>query len=311
MSMDHSEVAAYQAYAQKYGDELIGRLFYGFETAMQVTTHEEIKGRKTLTEFVVGENLIKRWRKNWDPVADAAKFRPRTIMTTPAKLDISIVPQEFESSYMGLFRKKGQSPTDLPFEKYILDKLLAKGAQEMENSVWDGEEKAIPAPLDNLNELFDGYLKLVADSITDTSLTPTVTGALTAADIVGQIEAVWDGLDAAYKKSKTVAWVSVEHFVNYQRTYRKDYGKYSDPDNMRQKLDFADCTMIACAGMGSSDRIIVTPPENLHLAYDDITDGSMFKFQQDKRELNFWMDLKLGVQMSYVMDGVIAVNEQV
>jgi hypothetical protein len=310
LSLKLTDAAAYQAYVETFGEELISQLFFGFNTAQLVSTHDEVKGRKVLTELVIGDNLVKRWRAAHDAVADAIDFQPRVLATAFAKLDVSVIPQELESTYLGMMRKKGQDPRDFPFEAYILGRLIAKAHQEMEVAAWQGIEKAVPAALDNLIELFDGYLHLIADAITATDLTVTTTGAITATNIVDSVELVYDALDTAYKSTPTTAFVSVRNFIRYQRRYRNEIGKYTEPVQLRQKLDFADCTIVGVPGMGSSNRIIITPAENLHLGYDDVSDYNMFNFEQNKRQLDFWMDFKMGVQIAQLRDGVMAVNEQ-
>lgn len=310
-SVKYTDAAAFRDYVETHGEDLISRMFFGFQTADLVTVHDGVKGKKILTELIVGDNLIKRWRAQHDAVADAAEFVPRILSTTLAKLDLSIVPQELEATYLGAMRKKGQNPRDYPFEAFLLDKIIAKAHREIEVSVWQAIETGSPAALDNLNVLFDGFLQLIVDAITATDLTVTTTGAITDANIVTSVELVHDALDIDMQAEETVTFLSVRNFKRYMRKYRNEYGKYTNPTQMREKLDFADNTLIAVPGMGLSNRIICTPASNFHIGYDDVSDHNMFQFEQNKRQLDFWMDLRIGTQIGMLRDGVMAVNEQV
>jgi small basic protein len=61
--------------------------------------------------------------------------------------------------------------------------------------------------------------------------------------------------------------------------------------------------------MGDSNRIIMIPRAQLHYGYDGESDFSNFNFQQIIRELFFWMDFKLGVQVTLAVDGVCVIND--
>lgn len=310
-SISFVSAAAYKDHVELVGEELITRMFYGFETAKLVTTHEGVKGKKVLTELVIGSDLVKKYRSQFDPVAGAIDFKPRVLEVFPAKVDLSIVPQDFESSYLGQFRKKGQDPRDFPFEAYVMDKIVERVHQEIEHAVHSAAIPGVPTATDPIRLLFDGYLEIIKDAIAATDLTVATTGAITADNIVSSVEIVWDSLDVPTKAGATMAFVSVQNYTRYMRKYRSEFGKYTEPGKMQTKLDFADCTLVAQPGMGSSNRIIIMPADNFHLGYDGITDHSMFNFDTNTRELRFWMDFKIGVQIGICKDGIVAVNEQV
>jgi len=306
--MDYTQLEAYQAYVEQFAEELITKLYYGFPSADTVRVHEGVKGKKVLTEVIVGDNIVKRWRKEFDGTADV-DFVPRVLDVNPLKVETSITPQEIESNYLGFIRQTGQSPEDYPIQAFILDKVIQKAHEEIEQAVWGGEAGAVAA-LDNAIAVFDGFLHLIDDAITATDVTPTVTGANTPANIVGNVESVFDSLGDAEKVSPTIAFVAPQNFINYNRNYRNDYGKYTNPQNMREKLDFADCTLVGLPGMTGSDKIIITSQENLHVGIDTPSDHNAFRMQQNHRTIDFWMDFKLGVQIAQLRDGIIAVNDQ-
>lgn len=309
-SANYTNAANYKAYAEQFAQELISEMFFGFATAEEVTVHEYVKGRKVLTELVLGDNLVKRYRKDHDPVADAIDFVPRVLTTHDLKVDLDFVPKDMEATYLAEFRKKGQDPADFPFEAYIFQKIIEGVHQELEKAVWAAEETAAPSALDNVIDVFDGFLHLIEDAITATDVTATTTGAITANNIVTSVETVFDALADPYKLGATTCFVSPQNFIRYMRKYRTDFGKYTNPTGMREKLDFADCTLRATAGLTGSDKIIITPNSNLHIGLDDVTDHNMFNMWQQGRVLKFEMDFKLGAQIGLLKDGPIAVNEQ-
>lgn len=309
-SATYTSAEALQAYVQDFGDQLISEIFFQFDTAQDVTVHENVKGRKTLTELVIGDNLVKRYRSQHDPVSGAVDFQPPTLITHDLKVDLDFVPKDFESSYLGQFRQPGQNPRDLPFEAMIMMKVKEAVHQEIEKAVWAAEATATPAALDNVNLVFDGFNQVIEDAVTATDVTATTTGAITASNIVTSVETVFDALADPYKMGQTTCFVSPQNFIRYMRKYRADFGKYTNPTNMREKLDFADCTLRATSGLTGSDKIIITPSSNLHIGIDGVDDYSVFNIWQTGRQVFFEMDFKLGVQIGLLKDGPLAVNEQ-
>ena len=310
-SIDYSTAAGYKAYVEQFSQELYSRLFYGFETATLVTGHEGVKGRKVLTELQVGD-LAKRWRTNFDPLTDALEFKPRVLETNLAKVDLQMFPQEFEGTYLGMMRRTGQNQKDLPFERYILNLVLAKLANEMENAIWQGVAAGSPAAGDPLAELFDGYLKIIADAITATDITAFPTGALSATDIVGKVEDMWDALDPAMKKEPVEIWMSYNNYKKFIQNYREDYGKYVGYDGQGAiKLDFGNALLRPIAGMGTSQRIIITQPNNFHYGYDAASDASLINVEWNHRAMDIWIDFRMGAQIGILDDSkMIIVNNQ-
>src|SRR5688572_20216139 len=118
-SVDFTNAAALQDYIRKFMPELIGKLYHGFPSAQIFTPHEGVKGEMILTEMVLG-TLVQQWTKTFNPLANKITFKPRTLRVVPAKVDLQIYPQEFESTYLGMARRPGFQPNDLPFQGFIM-----------------------------------------------------------------------------------------------------------------------------------------------------------------------------------------------
>lgn len=316
-SQNLTTAAAFQAYVRDYAPELISKAFFGFKTAMipGINLQEGIKGQRILTEVVIA-SLARKWNRNFESIADAVNFKPRTLSVVPAKVDLSIAPQEFETTYLGTFRRQGQNPgTDMPFEGFIMEKVLAKVAQEIEIAVWRGAVPGSPSSTDALALLFDGYLELVKDLVTGGHAVVAVSGGTyTTNNIISNFEEMFDALSPALQDMPVVACCSMANLKLYKQAYRDLYGKYVTNDAQginRLKLDFGDVTLVGLPGIGSSDRVIMTPAENLVIGFDEFDDTTTFNFEQDKRCIDFWMDFKMGVQIAITDDDFLVVNDLV
>lgn len=311
-SAKFTDAVSFRAYTEKYADELLHLLFYSSKTQQIATAHEGVKGKLIMTNLALGD-LAYRYGSSFGPTADTVVFAPRTLDVVPAKAEFQFIPQDFETSYLGRYRQTGQSSDDLPFEAFILQRILAKLQQEIERSMWGGVAAVSPASTDKLVALYNGYLKKITDLVTATTLTPAAVGggAYTLANIIPEFESMFDLLDAAYKEAPDMAYFcSPSVFYLYQRAYRDTYSKYTMIEPGKMTLDFApNVEIISVPGMASSQRVLLTQKSNLHYGYDGNSDASVFNFEKDHRAMDFWLDFKIGVEFGIVDPKLMVVND--
>jgi len=310
-SLNLTDAAALRAYMETFSPDVMSILFHSPKTLSLIHPHEGIKGDLILTELEVGD-LVQKWTKSFDPTADAFKFSPEILTVKPLKVDTQIYPQEFEQSYLAFARRKGfSSVTDLPFEGFILQKKLKKIMQEMEVAVW----KAVAGAGTTLLTQFDGFLEIIADLITATTLTPVATGAIDNTNAVDSFELMWDFLLDAYKEDETTFFCNNTIMQYYLRDYRKRHGfglmPAVDGPSTRVKLDFGNAYIQAVPGLTGSGRVVLCRAmDTLHYGYDAPEDINTIKFQDDHRAIDMMMDFKFGVQAGLKKDQVIVVNDQ-
>lgn len=317
MSIDHSYAQSFQDYVRTYAEQMFCELFYGFKTSGLAQMFEGIKGQHVITQLEIGENIARRWNKNFEPLADAATYKPRVLNTVLNKVDFSVVPQDSEFSYLGAMRQKGQNPADWPFQAYVMSKVLAKLQQEFEVAVWQAEAAGSPGAGDYLRETFDGYLKVIADAVTAGDITEVGTGAFAAGDTIDQLRQMWAAVLPVYKENGTDIFMSYELYDMYRIDYKDEYKV--DPAYVEinaagyrglvYELGNGNTRIIPVNGLGSSGRVVITPRENLTIGIDSPSDV-MFNVEQDKRELHFWMDFRMGAQILMQKDGILVVNDQ-
>lgn len=316
-SLDHSYAQSFQDYVRTYADELFCEMFYGFKTSDLAKTYEGIKGEHVITQLEIGENLARRWAKTFDPVTDAATFKPRVLKTVTNKVDFSIVPQQYEASYLGAWRKKGQDPADWPFAAYVLSKIMAKLQQEFEVAVWQGVEEASPSAGDYLRQTFDGYLQIIAESLTAGDIDAVTTGAITGSNIIAKLRDMWAEVLSQYKENGTDILMSYAMYDTYRIAYKDAYKidpAYIDITNsgyrgVQFELGNGNTRIIPVNGMAGSNRIVITPRENLTIGIDAGSDF-VFRVKEDIRELQFAMDFRMGAQILMQKNGILVVNDQ-
>lgn len=314
-SANISAVAAYLAYVQEYGDQLISRAFYSPKTLQYATVHEGLKGQKTLTRIKVATGKAVSWNATFSAATDAVTMEPRHLNVVPIKRDLSFVPQEYEASYLGKMRPKGQNPGEfLPFEADTMMTILKGHGEELGTALWQAVKAGTVTPgTTPMIQCFDGYLEIIADAITATTITPVATpgGAVTNTNCVALLETMWNNLGAGYKETQVNVFMSWTNFQKYVQDYRERYGKYTRLNEQGNvQLDFSqNAVLVPLAEMGNSNRIVMTPGANLHAGFDDLSGDQIFNMEQNKRQIDWWMDWKMGVNIGQLDEGGIVVND--
>lgn len=314
LSANLTSVAAFRDYVEDFAPDLISKAFFQPRTIAMSTTHEGVKGKKVLTILEIAEELAVAWKSDFSAKSNAVNFVPRELDVYPMKVDLSFTPQEFESSYLGSARKKGQNAgQDLPFAGFIMEKLMARQGTSIDLAMWKAVRAGTVTPgVTPMSQTFDGYLELIKDLVTGgLSTVATPGGSVTKTNIIELVESMWDSLGDAYKETTVALFMSWANFMLYQRAYRDEFGKYTGMQTSNQMtLDFGqNVTLYAMPGLSGSNRIIMTPVDNLHAGYDDFDDMSTFQFEQSKRQMDFYMDYKLGAQIAITDDEVLVVND--
>ena len=307
LSLDFTNAASFQSYVQDYYPELIGRLFMDFDSANHCTPHEGVKGKKLITELVLAD-LVRRYTSTFNVVVGTHVFENRNLEVADAKVDLSIVPKDFEGSYLGAMRRKGQDSMDLPFEGYILQKTLSRVSQEQEIAFHQAVAAGSPASTDKLIALFDGTKQILTDEIGN--LSPVTTGVLTASNAFTSIELIFESIGSQYQKAGIECFISPKTNLLAGRQYRNDYGKYTGDKSNERDWGVPGLNVVVLPGF-PDDCILITPEENIHYGYDGLMDSGMFNFEQEDRKMKFWMDFKMGVQFGIIHPDLVGVNEQI
>jgi hypothetical protein len=304
-SLNLTSAASFQAYVQDYYDTLLTKMFFGFETSKYTTAHEGVKNRLALTSLTIG-NLVRRYTSTFNVVAGTHTFAAKNLEVFDNKVDLAIIPKDFESSYLGRFRQKGQNSMDLPFEGDILMQTIQKINQEMEIAIWQGDKASSPASTDLLAATFDGFATIITDNIG--SLTPVVSGALTASNAYTTIESIYSGLASQYQDAGVEVFMNNKTKLLAIQEYRAAYGKYTERPDGQLGFDLgANVNYRVCPGM-PNNLIVITPQENLHYGYDSAMDANFINFEQEDRKIKMWTDFKMGAQIAFISPDILGVN---
>jgi len=271
-----------------------------------------IKNTLKLTKLTVKDG-VRGYREQFDAADDDLSYSGRDLAVELLKRDLLINPLRYRSTFMSEVMKPGVNPDDIPFAGFVGDQTMIKIGQEVN----DGAYLAVKGAATSVLTTFDGLGTQIAAAIAaetavaGTGLVPVATGAIANTTAVAKVEQMMKAMPVAYRRAGFGLFMSYDVFDKYNEDYREKYKKYLAPnddgvytvDNTGRKVQ-----LIPASWMGTSQRIIATPKENLLAGVDAL--GDMDKIHTDvELEIIKWRVLfALGFQIRDL--GAIKVNDQ-
>jgi hypothetical protein len=164
----------------------------------------------------------------------------------------------------------------------------------------------------------NGVNKLVLDELASTNLTATATGAITFANVLEKIELLADAASsvAAYATMEKEVVVNNQIFNWYWKARRAAYpnlvnvyeGSISNINELA--IEGYNAKLVREHGLGTSQRIVVTPKDNKVLGFDALSDWNNIVLQPFERTIKVMIDFKCGFNFAYMYNGSIVVNDQ-
>lgn len=304
------------AYCREFADDLISDLLIDDSLADDFNVYDDIQDELALPNLSAtglvqpGNDLV------FNPKANALKFGARILKVRPCKVDLQIVPSLLEKSWLG-HKKSSTDPWDIPFEQFIWDYIIGKAKEDIR---LNGLFKGVYNPAgENPGDCLDGWLKVAADAIT-AGLPPVLTGPIDSDNVVDSLLAVYDGLGEKYKNKPSMMKAAPQIFDWYSRKFTPvvnpvlvatDVAARLATPQIMDKMLLAGTNAILYRepGLGTSQRVIVTPQENWAYGCNTI-DNFSFKTEQFERTIKVMIDFKVGVNFAQTFAGAISVNDQ-
>jgi hypothetical protein len=232
------------------------------------------------------------------PTLNATGFTTRILKSRWCKVDLEYMPHELDTLYMGFLARAGRStPRPMAFEKEILALITEKMKEDIElNAVFLGTYNAAGT---TPGATMTGFLNLIPTLGT----TPIVTGAITNTNARDSFELVYKSAMAAkpqLRGKKVKLYCSYASYEKYCEDYRAEFGAL--PYNTQYEHGTLQasgglCEIVPLVAMGTSQRLIVTTPDNLYLGADLLGEASTFRVVEWLRSIRILGDFAMGVQI--------------
>lgn len=190
----------------------------------------------------------------------------RILTAYQSKLDLQIDPEELRNTYLA------ELPVDaignpVSFENFCVMQASKQFLESINSStlylgVRNGAGTAAV-------DVCDGWGTLIAAAILAAALTPTTTGAITAANAVTQVEKIVDAVPV-WMRDKGFKIHCSYAVLGFYRTHYRTLNGFGFNKNERDQyqLDGVNAMLAPCAFMGTSQRLIATIDGNLVFGTD-------------------------------------------
>jgi hypothetical protein len=315
-AIDTTELAsALGDYYRENRDIMITKLLLDPTMSDKFAVYDNVTDELPLPNLGVADIIKPGVVKTFSATASALDFGARILKVRDIKYDLFIVPTDLHKKWLAYNRTNRRSdgshdPWEIPFEQFILDYITQSARNQLYmNAIFNGTYNAggtTPA------STMTGFASLVTSLIADSDITPVSVADPTSSNIITVVEAVYDGLDEAYKSVPTQMFVNPTLFNYYVRKYRTDFGGNTDYEGMkmgRVLIDGTNCELVREPALGSSNRLICGPKDNFAYGCDTQATAVM-DIQKFDRGLKILGDFKAGVQFNLI-EGALSVNELV
>jgi hypothetical protein len=242
--------------------------------------------------------------------SDALTLSARILNARRCSFDASIIPLDLYNSWIGqLEGAPPDSPFDIPLEQFMFEAIIDRIVDDLEVAVWTGTYNASGT---TAAATMDGILTLLTAAITAEEV-PTGNvadgDAITASNAFDQFKLIRDKIAPEYRSKEMLCLCSVGVKDFYLSDYQATVGAIPYNTGYDQVyLEGTRAKIVAVPGMGSSQRVIITPKENLVYGYDVDGPSSSIITQEFNRTIKVMGDFRAGVNFR---DGqVIWTNDQ-
>jgi hypothetical protein len=293
-------------YSEIFAQKLVGL----GDLLPHITVIPGVQDKVPLVGLTTSDPLQVGNRGSWAPKSDVSNFTDRQLEVKDVEIAADFKEAEIESawrSHLGKLVGDRSGKYDVPFEELIMMKLAEAAVDNLRRkAIFKGDFTAAGT---TSTDLFDGFLKIIADEITATNLTPVAGAAITASNAVDQIEAVVASVGSEYWQDDLVCVVAPENARFYAQDYRASFGALPyNTEFQKTMIDGTNIELVPEIGMAGSDRIIIAKRGNLALGVDALDGLNDMFVQQNRFDLEFGAKMKGGVQIARLDE--VWVNDQ-
>jgi hypothetical protein len=312
-------VAALGAFFRANKNILITDLYLDLGIDDRWTVQDGVSDQLPLPKITM-QNIVQPGNNTaFNPTANAIGVEARILQTRNWKVDLLINPAALIKTWLGFTKAPGTRQAKIPLEQYIMQEIVKQIKKELRlMSIYKGVYNGAGT---TATDICNGLLKLIADEVVAGSLTPIVTGAITSTNVVDKILLVYDGMDEAWKgsdsgqilvNSQVFDWYvrRLNPLTNSSLVATNAGGVIQRVRLNEVQLEGTNFMLKREPGFGTSQRIVSTVKENMHLGMDTESDYNNFDFQKADRQIKVLVDGTLGVQIGQADNKAIRINDQ-
>lgn len=281
---DAPDLSAITAGFFKKGPEVFRKNVNSLDlTADGIAVYKNVSGPITLPKLSA-KGGPRPYRTNDDSSGNGFSIGDRLLTLRASKWDMIFSPKEF-------FNTAYDDASDKPFYEQGLDQIATEYMAAINDNVlgsgnYNGSGTTAAA-------IADGWLTIIADEITATTITPVVTGTITSANAVTKVELIKTAMPAWMRSKGANIYCSYSVFDLYVAHYRATYGfSFVPQPNGKYAIDgTSNIFLVPQSWMGSSQRLIATVARNLVFGTNGDNIGVHPSMKFDQIETRLTMDV--------------------
>ncbi len=312
------DITKLQQYAEKFKPGLIKIAVTGNEVFDKLDVIPGVTDKFTMTTLRF-QNLLRPYKRDWDPATDKANLTPRTGRVEIGEIMLEEEPLVYRKTYMGHILKKGVNPKDHPFEKDFLEGISKQAAEDFNNitAFWGVRNASGTGPID----VNDGFFTIIDTEISEGNISVEkknmiLTGDIDSTNAVDKLKAFYRAacrINTALRGKDIKLRISHDIMDAYNDNYQDKHGNL--PYNKEFEKTFLEgsakkCTLEPLTGMGSTKRIILTVDWNMSILTDLVSDKENVSVTTgiNPKVVGFYLAAAYGVQF-WTLNDVFFTNE--
>jgi hypothetical protein len=305
------------AYCRENRDILVQEIMLNEDDNNKYNVLEDVTDEVALPSLSFGADIVKPANPlQFQPSDDAVLLGARILKARGCKVDVLLIPQILEKSWLGK-KKKSNDPFDMPLEQFIMNGLIGKAKQNISrNAMFKGVYNAAGTTSATTMDGFDTILAAEV-AASNPNIVPVTTGAITSANILAKLLLIHDGLSEDAKAEEDLVcdlcpthfdWVArmFQPVVNPTLVVTDGAAAMKFPRVTEISLPGTNAILRRNAGKAISAAIFFTPKENMYKGVD----SSVFNIdiQKADRTIKVLMDFKVGVNFAQFKNGSLSCN---
>lgn len=241
--------------------------------------------------------------------AGTVEFTVAPITVASLKVNQSLCLEELNTLWLGQYLNAGSYNEQTPFESAIVDLQTKQVKRFNEDQIWQSTSGGTYG--------FSGFLEIFANAnssigfnaLTGQTALCSVTGSSTqekAYNVLAQVDNIIDALDRnIFQRDDIVIYMSLSQFKCYLTALRNVNNFHFTEPTLGQVYEVfhpqTNFKVVACPGIGSSNKIIAGPMQYMLYGTDLMSDEDSYRawWSQDFQEVRMTVNWKIGVNAAF------------
>lgn len=304
------DVSALSTYVEQNELPLITKSLFTAKTASLLTLQTGIKYQEAIN-ILETDAIFQDGSGCGFSSSGTTRISQRILTVGQIKVNESICPKQLNKYYIQKELKKGSLPENeqVPFEEEYSAEKAGKIAEQLENSIWQGDTTSGDANL----KRFDGFLKIV-DAAGD-YVSATAQASITSSNIFSILDDFYAKIPAALiDKEDFSAFCGWDTFRLLMSAIRTANLYHYNTDDAVQKGEIVvpgtNIKLIAVHGLDGTSRIVGGRLSNLYYGVDMENEEERFEifYAREADEVRYVAEFKAGVQIAFTNEIVMYKN---